>query len=157
MTRPLALLRPGWLAWLLASSSLPLAAQTVVCHVNYGGEDRTVEAPPVDSPYGVKGVEVGSYFIFRVVNQTRPADLASVKVYAYTNHDDAPAPIHQATYSPAQVAQRLTKGATHGFTGLHHVYEPVRDGEMQYWCEWRTTSRTGPRAAPRPASAQGQP
>lgn len=143
MTHPLTLLRPGWLLWLLASTSLPLAAQTVVCHVNYGGEDRAVIASPVDSPYGVKGVEVGSYFIFRVVNQTRPTDLASVKVYTYTNHDDAPALIHQANYSPAQVAQRPAKGAAHGFTGLHHVYEPVRDGELQYWCEKHTASPQG--------------
>jgi hypothetical protein len=23
----------------------------------------------------------------------------------------------------------------YGFTGLQHVYEPMRDGELAYWCE----------------------
>lgn len=107
---------------------------TVVCHVDYGGETRHLTAPPVDSPYGVKAVEVGSYFLFRVVNQTQPADLASVKVYTYAHHEAGAAPIHQAQYSAAQVAQRPVRGG-HGFTGQHWVYEPVRDGELRYWCE----------------------
>jgi len=107
---------------------------SVVCHVDYGGETQHIVAPPVDSPYGVKAVEVGSYFLFRVVNQTQPTDLASVKVYTYANHEAGAAPIHQAQYSAAQVAQRPPRGG-HGFTGLHWVYEPVRDGELRYWCE----------------------
>lgn len=107
---------------------------TVVCHVDYGGETQHITAPPVDSPYGVKSVEVGSYFLFRVVNQTQPVDLASVKVYTYAHHEAGPAPIHQAQYSAAQVAQRPVPGG-HGFTGQHWVYEPVRDGELRYWCE----------------------
>jgi len=106
----------------------------VVCHVDYGGETQHIVAPPVDSPYAVKAVEVGSYFLFRVVNQTQPADLASVKVYTYANHDAGAAPIHQAQYSARQSAQRPVKGG-HGFTGQHWVYEPVRDGELRYWCE----------------------
>lgn len=115
--------------------ALPLAsAQTVVCHVDYGGEVRRIVAPPVNSPYGVAAVEVGSYFLFRVVNQTQPADLASVKVYTYANHEGGAAPIHQAQYSTAQVAQQPVRGG-HGFTGQHWVYEPVRDGELRYWCE----------------------
>ena len=113
----------------------------VVCHVNYGGEDRTITAPPVSSPYGVKGEEVGSYFLFRVVNQTQPADLASVKVYTYADHEAGAALIHQAQYTPAQVARRPAKG-DHGFTGQHWVYEPVRDGELKYWCELASHPRS---------------
>lgn len=109
---------------------------TVVCHVDYGGEVRRIVAPPVTSPYGVAAVEVGSYFLFRVVNQTQPADLASVKVYTYANHEGGAAPIHQAQYSAAQVARQPARGG-HGFTGQHWVYEPVRDGELRYWCERR--------------------
>jgi hypothetical protein len=111
-----------------------LSGPTVVCHVDYGGETFHISAPPVDSPYGVKPVPVGSYFLFRVVNQTRPADLASVKVYTYADQEAGPAPIHQAQYSPAQVQQQPVRGG-HGFTGQHWVYEPLRDGELRYWCE----------------------
>ena len=133
----------GGAALLCALGSATAVAANVVCHVNYGGEDRAIVAPPVSSPYGVKGIEVGSYFLFRVVNQTTPPDLASVKVYTYANHDAGAAPIHQAQFSLAEVARRLPKAAktangdaaSHGFTGLHWVYEPVRDGELRYWCE----------------------
>lgn len=118
----------------LSLLAVAATAQPVVCHVDYGGETQRITAPPVDSPYGVKAVEVGSYFLFRVVNQTQPADLASVKVYTYAHHEAGAAPIHQARYSAAQVAQRPPQGG-HGFTGLHWVYEPVRDGELRYWCE----------------------
>ena len=124
--------RMSAVGWLLACA--PGLASTVVCHVDYGGETQRIVVAPVASPYGVKAVEVGSYFLFRVVNQTQPADLASVKVYTYANHEAGAAPIHQAQYSAAQVAQRPPRGG-HGFTGLHWVYEPVRDGELRYWCE----------------------
>lgn len=135
---------PKVVTWTLAVLTLPVFAHNVVCHVDYGGETRRIVAPPVDSPYGVKGIEVGSYFLFRVVNQTRPADLAAVKVYTYANHDAGAAPIHQAQYSPSQVARRPATGQ-HGFTGLHWVYEPVRDGELRYWCE---AQHVNPKAKP---------
>ena len=46
----------------VAASAAPaqVPGHSVVCHVNYGGEDRIITAPPVSSPYGVKGEEVGS-------------------------------------------------------------------------------------------------
>ena len=43
----------------------------------------TLRAAPSASPYNVDSVPVGSYFHFRVVLRTRPADLASVEVYTY--------------------------------------------------------------------------
>jgi len=106
--------------------------ESIVCHYSYGGETRRLVALPVESEYGVGTVEVGSYFRFRVVFQNRPVDLASVKIYTYADRDDGAVLIHQATYPYPLSAER----AKHGFTGLHYVYEPVRDGEMQYWCEW---------------------
>ncbi len=118
----------GALAFLAAFAA---GAEQVVCHYTYGGETRQLVAPPVASPYRVKSVEVGSYFHFRVVFQKWPADLASVKVYTYADRDEGLVPVHQATfpYPPPRSA-----AARHGFTGLHHVYEPTRDGELQYWC-----------------------
>ncbi len=126
------------LACLVALAGAP-EHRAVVCHVDYGGESQAIAAPPVSSPYAVTGVEVGSYFLFRVVNQTAPPDLASVKVYTYANHDTAAAPIHQAQFSWTEVARPPSQGG-HGFTGLHWVYEPVRDGELRYWCELAHTS-----------------
>lgn len=130
----------------VAASAVAPEHQEVVCHVSYGGENQVITAPPVSSPYAVKGVEVGSFFLFRVVNQTTPPDLASVKVYTYANHDTGAAPIHQAQFSAAEVARRPVPGG-YGFTGLHWVYEPVRDGELRYWCALGAT----------PKSVKGQP
>lgn len=119
-------------------AALPAAADEVVCRYSYGGETHTLVARAVASPYGVPAVAVGSYFRFRVVFQKEPADLASIKVYTYADLDSGATPIHQATYPyppPAVPDDR------HGFTGLHFVYEPMRDGELQYWCKLREDGR----------------
>ena len=118
----------------LLCGAAPASAEEIVCHYTYGGETRRLGVAPVDTAYSVGAVEVGSYFRFRVVFQNRPADLAVVKVYTYADRDDGLVLIHQATYPypPASHA------SPYGFSGLHHVYEPVRDGEMQYWCEWKS-------------------
>jgi len=139
-----------WLCWGVATAlwGCGASAHTVVCHVNYGGADQMIHAPPVASPYGVKGVEVGSYFLFRVVNQTSPRDLASVKIYTYANHDEGAAPIHQVQFSPAETRGGSARGG-HGFTGLHWVYEPVRDGELKFWCGWKP-ARVEPSQKDRP-------
>ena len=109
------------------------AAPEVVCHYTYGGEEKLLVARPVTSPYAVPVIQVGSYFQFRVVFQEQPRDLASIKVYTYADTDDGLTPLHQATY--AYPPPKASGG--HGFTGLNFVYEPKRDGELQYWCELR--------------------
>lgn len=118
--------------WLLATLllSTSVQAETVTCHVTYGGETRVIEATPVATPYTVPTVEIGSYFLFRLVFQDKPADQATIKTYTYADHDSGPALIHQAIFAyPPPAAAR------YGFSGLHFVYETLRDGELQYWCE----------------------
>lgn len=126
------------LAWLrypamgIALAMSPVAgAEQVVCHYTYGGEDGILAAQPAASPYAVGGIRIGSFFRFRVVFQDKPADTASVKIYTYADKDAGPVLIHQATfpYPPTGTAP-----ARYGFSGLHFVYEPERDGELQYWC-----------------------
>lgn len=116
----------------LALVLAPVAsAEQVVCHYTYGGESKILAAQPVASPYAVTGIKVGSYFQLRLVFQNQPAETAAVKVYTYVDRDQGPALIHQATfpYPPAGAA-----AGRYGFSGLHYVYEPVRDSELQYWC-----------------------
>lgn len=105
----------------------------VVCHITYGGETRHIEARPTDSPYSVAPVAIGSYFLFRIVLRTEPADLAGIKLYTYADHTDGPAIVHQASY-----AYPANNASSHGFSGLNFVYEPLRDGELEYWCEVMT-------------------
>ena len=117
-------------ALVLATLALPAHAASVACHLTYGGETRIVEAAPVADPYTVPTVSLGSYFLFRIVFRDQPADLAGIKLTAYADRDEGPTPIHQAAYPyPPPSA------AVYGFTGLNFVYEPVRDGELRYWCE----------------------
>lgn len=114
----------------LALLSTAVLAESVACHVSYGGSTTLIEAFPVVSPYRVPATTVGSYFLFRIVFQKEPADLAAVKLYTYADRDGGPAIIHQGIYP-----YPLANSAMYGFSGLNFVYEPVRDSELQYWCE----------------------
>lgn len=117
-------------------------AEQVLCHYTYGGETRALVALPVSSPYTVKAIDVGSFFHFRVVFQNKPVDIASIKIYTYADRDDGPVLIHQAIF-PYPPASR--HAVPYGFSGLHFVHEPVRDGELQYWCQLTPTQRSGRR------------
>lgn len=116
-------------AIILAALALPSHADSVACHVTYGGETRIISANATNDPLTVAPVAIGSYFLFRIVFRREPADLAAIKLYTYADRDSGPTIIHQATYAypPAP--------SVNGFSGLNFVYEPVRDGELQYWCE----------------------
>lgn len=118
----------GWLAAALIASTAQ--AQIVACHLSYGGQTQTIEARPTTDPYTVAPMAIGSYFLFRIVFRQEPTDLAGIKLYTYADRDTGPAILHQASY-----AWPAANAAVYGFSGLNFVYEPVRDGELQYWCE----------------------
>lgn len=111
-------------------SNIAWAGPQVVCHYNYGGEDRVVRATAETDVYAGKPIEIGSYFLFRPVFDATPGYTA-IKLYTYVNRDEGPALIHQASYA---YPQETVSHGTHGFTGLQKVYEPVRDSELIYWC-----------------------
>lgn len=115
---------------LAAAAARAEPAESVVCALTYGGETRIVAARPSPSPYTVEPLEFGSYLQFRIVFRTQPADLASIKLYAYGHYDDSHPLIHQATYAYPPVHDRR-----YGFTGLNRVYEPRYGLELEYWCE----------------------
>lgn len=112
-----------------AGSSL---AQTVDCTYTYGGEVKHLRAQPTTSPYTVAPIAVGSFFLFRIVFEKTPVDQAAIKLYVHASDDSSPKPLHQATYAwPVKVAAH----SRYGFTGLQQVYEPLLDGELEYWCQ----------------------
>jgi hypothetical protein len=127
-------------AALLLAAASAVGAEKVVCHYTYGGETKLLAALPVKSPYAVTSIRVGSYFLFRLVFQNEPAESASIKVYTYVDRDEGAALIHQASfpYPPA-----VNAASPYGFSGLHFVYEPVRDSELQYWCGMEADSEAG--------------
>ncbi|HEY9104067.1 hypothetical protein [Chitinimonas sp.] len=126
------------LRYLPSLLALPvLAGPEVRCHVDYGGERWEISAQPSTTPYTIAPTAIGSYFLFRPVFEVQPSDQAAIKLYVYADRDEGAVPIQQANYPyPAHRAR-----GPYGFTGLQTVYEPVRDGELQYWCELATTQK----------------
>jgi hypothetical protein len=121
--------------------ALPVRAETLLCHLTYGGETRTLHALPVTAPYTVPVQAIGSYFLFRMIFQKEPRALAVIKLYVFTDRDSGPVPIVQATHPYPPPVRRNSR---YGFTGLNSVYEPIRDGELQYWCELAPVHGTQP-------------
>lgn len=112
-----------------------LHAQTVACHLTYGGETQIVEAPPGNAPYTGELTTIGSFFQFRIVFVREPTDLARINLYTHADLGEAPIPLQHASHPyPLRNQER------YGFTGLQRVYEPKRESELQYWCELRETA-----------------
>ena len=122
MRRPLAILA------LLALPAVALAEAR--CSVIYGGEESVLRIAPAADPYRVPATAVGSYFLFRAVLETEPEELAALKTYVYADLDGGAVMVHQGEFDwPPASAGR------YGFTGRQRAYEPLRDGELEYWCE----------------------
>ena len=131
---------PVLAAFLLLPGAAAAKAEKVACYYTYGGETKVITAVPAKSPYPLTGIRVGSYFQFRIVFQNDPIESASIKVYTYVDRNEGPTLIHQASfpYPPLNPA-----AAPYGFSGLHFVYEPVRDSELQYWCRMQSDNEAG--------------
>jgi len=117
------------LASILAAS--PALADSVNCHIIYGGENFSVVAQPTSDPYRVEGRKIGRYFEFKASYVTQPADLAAISLYVYATSSGESVLIHQVKFS-ADVKNSATPW---GFTGFHYVYESSKSSEIQYWCE----------------------
>lgn len=115
----------------LAASSV-VRADSVACHLNYGGETQVIESVSLASPYTGTPTAIGSFFLFRIVFVREPADLARINLYVHAALGEAPNPVQHASY-PYPVSNH----GRYGFTGQQRVYEPDRESELQYWCEMR--------------------
>lgn len=109
----------------------PALAEQVNCHVTYGGETQTLSAKATADPYAIAPVAIGSYFQFRIVFQRPPSPLPAIKLYTLADRDGSSVPIHIAEFAYPPKAAHFGQG----FSGRQTVYEPMRDGELQYWCE----------------------
>lgn len=119
------------LAIFAALFAAPAFADTVSCHIIYGGENFTVSAAPTADPYAIKGQKIGRYFEFKASYVTSPADLGAIAIHVYAIASGEPVLIHEVKFAPG-----VTNAASPwGFTGFHYVYEPSKSSELQYWCE----------------------
>jgi hypothetical protein len=112
----------GALVACLGLAALPAQALNVQCHVNYGGEDRVLQSPPTATPLAAPSVEVGSYFLLRLVNTLTATHQPAFKVYVYAAHDSGPATIQATSHSPRAGAPRQR------FRRLHRRAARVRTG-----------------------------
>jgi hypothetical protein len=107
-------------------------AQPVLCHLSYAGAMRTFTVPAITQAEEVEPQLQGSSFVFKVVNKAAPFEEPVVRVSTYAVLGNEHFLLHRASYLSAQVRPA---NATHGFTGLQTVQEPVRGNELRYWCE----------------------
>jgi hypothetical protein len=118
-----------WLLTTLLGTSA--FADSVSCHIIYGGENFSVVAQPTDDPYRVAGQKIGRYFEFKAAYVTKPAEFAAISLYVYATSNGESVLIHQAKFA----AGVTNAAAPWGFTGFNYVYEPSKSSELQYWCE----------------------
>ena len=119
--------------WLVAASlaAAPVFADSVSCHIIYGGENFSVVAQPTADPYRVEGRKIGRYFEFKAAYVSQPADLSAISLYVYATASGESVLIHQVKF-PADVTNAAKPW---GFTGFQYVYESSKSSELQYWCE----------------------
>jgi hypothetical protein len=116
----------------LLTLSASASADTVACHLTYGGETQVIESGPLASPYAGMPTAIGSFFLFGIVFVREPADLARINLYIHADLGATPTPLQHASHPyPVRNQER------YGFTGLQRIYEPKRESELQYWCELR--------------------
>jgi hypothetical protein len=118
--------------WLGLFAASPCLADSIHCHIIYGGENFSVTAEPTTDPYRVAGNKIGRYFEFRITYVVTPSERAGIRVYVYGTASGESVLIHEVKY-PATASN----GPAYGFSGFHTVYEPTRSSEFQYWCEKR--------------------
>ena len=116
----------------LFGSSVGAQADEVRCHIIYGGENFTVNAPAVTDPYTVDSQKIGRYFAFRAVYVAEPARYAAVSLYVYSTFSGESVLIHEVKFPVNQANAH----PPYGFTGFNYVYEPSKSSELQYWCEF---------------------
>ena len=120
------------IALLGVAASASASADSVRCHVTYGGEAWTIDATPTTLPYLVRNQKIGRYFEFKLTYANLPNTGRFVRIYTYGMSSGDPVLIHQASYRPPFD----TRNAEWGFTGFQYVYEPSKGSELQYWCQF---------------------
>ena len=116
---------------LMTALGAPAFADSVHCHIIYGGENFSVVAQPTNDPYRVTGQKIGRYFEFKATYVAKPAEIAAISLYVYATSSGESVLIHQAKFA----AGIGNAASPWGFSGFNYVYEPSKSSELQYWCE----------------------
>lgn len=119
---------------LLACALLPLAvtaAPLLRCQIEQGNKTFQLDFAPVDDPYRVKAVDINGRFSFKAVVIGDATRVDYIKLYTYSQLRRQPMLMHEVKYL-APVA--VPEPAPASLTGVHFVYSPRLERELQYGC-----------------------
>lgn len=122
------------LAALAAAAALAAtapAAPRLRCQINQGGEVHHLAFAPVRDPYSVKAVDINEHFRFKAVVVGDAGKIDYITLYTYYRSPRQAVLLHQAKYL-APVPQAAPAPAA--LTGLHYLYAPGLERELQYGC-----------------------
>ncbi|MFZ6646861.1 hypothetical protein ACO0LO_14155 [Undibacterium sp. TJN25] len=114
----------------LLTSAGASAAPLLRCEVIYAGAATTVEATPVEDPYGVPAVDIGERFRFKAVMVGTDKSIRYIKLYAYLQTRRRDIPIHEAVYLPPY----KVSDAPYQLTPQNSLYAGEVERELQYRC-----------------------
>ena len=121
-----------------AFTSLPqsaFAAPLLRCKIEQSGATFLVESSPRLDPYSVASVAINKNFRFKAVVIGNEQKIAYVKIYAYDMGKRQPILLHEAKYlAPLVQTAQAAELAPFQLTGMHYLYSPDLNREMQYGC-----------------------
>lgn len=113
------------------------AAPLLRCHVDQGGTSHIVDANSVADPYVVKPISINERFRFKAVMVGESQRIEYVKIYVYSVGEQQAVLLHQVSFLspvPGKDAQMTP------LTGIHRVYAPGLERELQYRCNLMETN-----------------
>ena len=111
------------------------AAPLLRCKIEQSGATFIVESSPRLNPYGVAAVAINKNFRFKAVVIGNQEKVDYVKIYAYDMGKRQPILLHEAKYlAPLVQTAQAAELAPFQLTGMHYLYSPDLNREMQYGC-----------------------
>lgn len=111
------------------------AAPLLRCKIEQSGVTFMVESSPRLDPYGVAAVAINKNFRFKAVVIGNEKKVDYVKIYAYDMGDRQAILMHEAKYlAPLVQTAQSAELAPFQLTGMHYLYSPSLNREMQYGC-----------------------
>jgi hypothetical protein len=101
------------------------------CEINQGGESYIAEFFPTSDPYTVVAKDIGERFRLKVVMMQKEQLIEYIKIYTYYQEQHPPVLLHVAKYIPPF---RQNQPSFAGLTGVHFIYSPGLERELQYGC-----------------------
>lgn len=111
------------------------AAPLLRCKIEQSGATFLVESSPRLDPYGVAAVAINKNFRFKAVVIGNQEKVDYVKIYAYDMGKRQAILLHEAKYlAPLAQTAQAAELAPFQLTGMHYLYSPDLNREMQYGC-----------------------